>query len=87
MLTEVQKKENAIFLDRARSTAYRLLLSHPDGLGIDDIRSHCELCGIQPVNPSLWGAVVRDPRFVRNGDRRSKNPRTHGRWINLWRLR
>ena len=87
MLTAEQKFRNFDFLTNARRIAYRLLLSHEDGLGIDEIRKHCEQCGLTPDNPVLWGAVVRDKRFTRNGDRRSRNPRAHGRWINVWKLR
>lgn len=87
MLTAEQKKNNQEFLTVARRTAHALLLSHPDGLGVDQIREHCEQCGLTPDNPTLWGAVVRDPRFVRNGDRRSRRKECHGRWINVWKLK
>lgn len=87
MLTVQQKQNNQDFLDKARRTMRRLLMSHPTGLGIDDVRRHCETIGIKPSNPTLWGAVVRDKGFKRSGDKQSSSTTTHGRWINTWKLR
>lgn len=86
MLTTMQKRENREFLVLARIQMLMLLRGHPEGLGMDDIRRHCERCGLKPNNTALWGNVVRDKRFKRNGDRRSKRETSHGRWISIWKL-
>lgn len=79
--------DNKRFLHEARTVARYLLRMNPDGLGIDDIRDYCENIGIKPSNPTLWGAVVKSKKFVRNGDKRSHNKKCHGRWISIWKLR
>jgi len=85
MLTAEQRKVNREFLDKARIMTADLLRDSPRGLGIDQIRYYCEAF-LTPSHPTLWGAVVKDKRFVRNGDRRSESKRCHGRWIIVWKL-
>ena len=87
MLTVAQKKDNQEFLLEARTMVARVLLQHPDGLGIDDLRQICESESIVPSHPTLWGPVMKHRMFTRNGDRRSKSKTCHGRWINIWKLR
>lgn len=38
-------------------------------------------------NNANRGAVVKDKQFTRCGDRWSRRPSSHGRWINVWKLK
>ena len=76
-------KNSDQFLSLVMAEAHRIT-ARKGFVSTDDLRRYAIGAGLKPRHPNVWGAIFKQPGWVKHGVMQSKKVSNHARWIHVW---